>query len=503
MQDLKEIILLLVQHKVFPFKGADARSKSLALWDGIVKGKFSTDEAAAKALYDESFEGSKYRKLKSEFRERVLNAVLEIDGNQKDYSDYQKAYYDCHRQWTMVRILTGQNANFAAVSIATRLLRQAEKFDFTLLAMDIASYLRVQYGLRESNDRKFWEAQEIFERHRKIYDAESLAESLYTTLIVRYVNNRSAQSDVSSLATEYWEQISPLVEQHATYKLQMYGYMIGLMRYTAANDHARALVVCNEAIQFFKGRAYEPRVPLQIFYYQRLICNIQLRQFEEGMESANHCLKILQKGTFNWFKYQELYLQLSLHSRGFERAVTILNETINHARFEFLPENVKEIWRIYEAFVQCLVLAGKAAAVNNMQKLKIAKFINDTPIFSKDKSGINIAIIVIKLLLLIQERRFSQVLDEVEGVEQYCYRHLRGENVQRSYYFLKMLLHIPNSGFDPALSRTKAERYLKKLNDTPLQVANQTHEIEVVPYEILWEIAIESLYSTKKSALAA
>ncbi len=253
MQDLKEIILLLVQHKVFPFKGADARSKSLALWDGIVKGKFSTDEAAAKALYDESFEGSKYRKLKSEFRERVLNAVLEIDGNQKDYSDYQKAYYDCHRQWTMVRILTGQNANFAAVSIATRLLRQAEKFDFTLLAMDIASYLRVQYGLRESNDRKFWEAQEIFERHRKIYDAESLAESLYTTLIVRYVNNRSAQSDVSSLATEYWEQISPLVEQHATYKLQMYGYMIGLMRYTAANDHARALVVCNEAIQFLKA----------------------------------------------------------------------------------------------------------------------------------------------------------------------------------------------------------------------------------------------------------
>ncbi len=194
---------------------------------------------------------------------------------------------------------------------------------------------------------------------------------------------------------------------------------------------------------------------------------------------------------------------MSLHSRGFERAVTILNETINHARFEFLPENVKEIWRIYEAFVQCLVLAGKAAAVNNMQKLKIAKFINDTPIFSKDKSGINIAIIVIKLLLLIQERRFSQVLDEVEGVEQYCYRHLRGENVQRSYYFLKMLLHIPNSGFDPALSRTKAERYLKKLNDTPLQVANQTHEIEVVPYEILWEIAIESLCSTKKSALAA
>ena len=503
MQDLKEIILLLVQHGINPFKGADAKSKLLALWDGIAKGKFSTDEAAAKALYDEGFEGSKYRKLKSDFRERVLDAVLEIDGNNKSYSDYQRAYYECHRQWTVVRILTGQNANAAALSVATKLLKQAEKYDFTLLAMDIASYLRTQYGLRESNDKKFREAHEVFEKHRKTYDAENQAEALYTTLIVRYVNNRSAQIDVSRLASEYWEQIHPFMEHHATYKLQMYGYMIGLMRHTASNDHAAALIACNEAIHFFKRRLYEPRVPLQIFYYQRLICNIQLRQFEEGKASADFCLKIMQEGTFNWFKYRELYLQLSLHTAEYDKAAEILYGTLNHARFEFLPENVKEIWRIYEAFVHYLVLTGKATGKSNGQKFKLAKFINETPIFSKDKSGINIAIIVIKLLLLLQERRFAQVLDEVEAVEQYCYRHLRGDNAQRSYFFLKMLLHVPTSGFDPAVIATKAERFLDKLKEIPLQIANQTHEIEVIPYEALWDIAMESLQNAKKNAIAA
>lgn len=497
MQDLKEIILLLIQHGIHPFKGADAKSKLLTFWDGIAKGKFSTDEAAAKALYDEGYEGSKYRKLKSDLRDRLLDAVLEIDGNQKSYSDYQKAYYECHRQWTVVRILTGLNANAAALSVATRLLRQAEKYDFTLLAMDIASYLRTQYGLRESNDRKFREAHEVFETHRKTYDAENQAEMLYTTLIVRYVNNRSAQSEVSQLATEYWDQISPFMEAHATYKLQMYGYMIGLMRFTAANDHAKALLACNEAIEFFKKRAYEPRVPLQIFYYQRLICNIQLRQFEDGQASADYCLKIMQEGTFNWFKFRELYLQLSLHTSEFAQASTLLFETLNHPRFEFLPENVKEIWRIYEAFIEYLILAGKAPARTNGAKFKIGKFDNTTPIFSKDKSGINIAILVVKMLLMLQERKFSQLLDSVEAIEQYCYRHLRGDNCQRSYYFLKMLLHIPTSGFDPVVSAAKAERYLQKLKETPLQVANQTHEIEVIPYEILWNIAMESLSAGK------
>lgn len=497
MQDLKEIILLLQQHGINPFKGSDAKSKLFTLFEGIGKGKFATDEAAAKALYDEGFEGSKYRKLKSDLRERLLAAVLEIDGSQKSNSDYQKAYYECNRLWIVVRILTGQNANAAALTVANRLLRQAGKYDFTLLAMDIASYLRTQYGLRESNDKKFREADELFERYRKTYDAENHAEMLYTTLIVRYVNHRSAQTEVSRLATEYWEQIQPHLGQHATYKLQMYGYMIGLMRFTAANNHAQALLACDEAIQFFKNRPYEPRVPLQIFYYQRLICNIQLRQFEEGKESADFCLKIMQGGTFNWFKYRELYLQLSLHTGAFAQAAEILYETLNHARFEFLPENVKEIWRIYEAFVHYLVLAGKAPGKSNGRKFKLAKLINDTPIFSKDKSGINIAIIVIKMLLLLQERKFSQVLDEVEAVEQYCYRHLRGDNAQRSYFFLKMLLHIPTSGFDPAQSAVKASRYYEKLKGIPLQIANQTHEIEVVPYEVLWETALNLLQVKK------
>jgi hypothetical protein len=248
---------------------------------------------------------------------------------------------------------------------------------------------------------------------------------------------------------------------------------------------------------------YEPRVPLQIFYYQRLICNIQLRQFEEGQESADYCLKVMQEGTFNWFKYRELYLQLSLHTGEFAQAAKILDETLAHNRFEFLPENVKEIWRIYEAFVHYLILTGKAPARPNSGKFKLAKFINDTPIFSTDKSGINIAIIVVKLLLLLQERRYSQLLDEVEAVEQYCYRHLRGDNAQRSYYFLKMLLHVPTSGFDPAQSVHRAEKFLQKLRETPLQVANQTHEIEVIPYEMLWEIMMESLNAAKKVAVRA
>lgn len=494
MQDLKELILLLNQHNIHPLKhlAGSEDSKLFALYEGIAKGKFNADEEASAALYGGKDGTSGYRKLKSDLRERMLEHVFQINTDQSHYSDYQKAYYDCHKQWVVVRFLTGQNANTVALTLANRLLRVSEKFDFILLCMDIASYLRIQYGLRESNDKRFREANQQFEYFRKVYDAECLAEELYTTLVVRTVNNRSAQAEIHRLAKEYYERIQPAMEQYKTYKLHMYGYMIGLMYYTAVNDYPEAIRYCDKAIDFFKARPYEARVPLQIFYYQHLICNIQLRRFEEGKESARECIKLMQEGTFNWFKYQELYLHLLLHTGRFDEAAGLLQGTLEHPRFEFLPENTTEIWRIYESYIYYLAKAGKMA-VPAKDKFKLAKFINELVVFNKDKSGMNIAVIIIKWLMLLQERQFGKVLDEVEATEQYCYRHLRGDNAKRSYYFLKMLLQIPLGQFDRAVVEPKAARFLEKLRSYPLQLANQTYEIEILPYEDLWQMALESL----------
>ena len=504
MQDLKELILLLRQHNIHPLKHltglSDGKSKLLSLFEGISKGKFNSDQEAAAQLYEgEKSDSSKYRKLKSDLREKLLDTVFHINTDLEHYSDYQKAYYECHKQWVMVRFLTGQNANTAALTLATRLLRQSEKFDFTLLCMDIASYLRIQYGLRESNDKRFREANEQFNFYRRVYDAECLAEELYTALVVRTVNNRSANGEVHQLAGDYYSKIAPDLDQYHTYKLHMYGYMIGLMQYTTVNDYLSALQLCEKAIHFFKNRPYEARVPLQIFYYQHLICHIHLRQFEEGKESARQCIRLMQEGTFNWFKYNELYLHLLLHTKQYDQAADLLWNTLDHPRFEFLPDNAKELWRIYESYVYYLASLGRITFPSKYQ-FKLAKFINETTIFSKDKSGMNIAIIVIKLLILLQERKFSRLLDEVEATEQYCYRHLRGENTKRSYYFLKMLLQVPLGQFERTTIETKTQRLLEKLMAVPLQVANQTSEIEIIPYEDLWALAMETLRTEEPAA---
>jgi hypothetical protein len=496
MQDLKELVYILNQYQLKPFHSngqrLDLDSRMGKFYEGLEKNIFETDEEAEKYLFPEGRGASNYRKLKSELRDKLIYTVALFNARGTDFTDYQKAYYDCHKLWLVVKILTGQNANTAAMNLASKLIKQTERFEFTLLTMDIASYLRFQYGLREGNDKKYHESHSLFVVSKTVYEAECMAEEYYTRLMVRTIGHRSANTELVKMAGDYFDEMAPFLERYSSFRLHLYGHLIGLMRFTTVNDYAAALPYCSEVIRFFRSKPYEARVPLQIFYYQKLICHIQLRQFEEGAEVAQYCLGIMYEGTFNWFKYLELYLQLSFHTEQFEKGAEILYQALEHPRFRFLPEHAKETWRIYEAYTHYLMSAGKISGMEK-RKFKLTKFINETPILSKDKGGMNIAILTIRFMHLLQEKKLTKLLDETEAVKQYCYRHLGGKNTIRSNHFFRMLMQIPLGRFDVEKVEARVKSHLLVLDENPLQVANQTHEIELIPYEILWKIAMEQL----------
>ncbi len=496
MQDLKELVYILNQYQMKPMHTNGQRlepdSRLGKFYEGLEKDRFETDEEAEALLFPDGHGASNYRKLKSELRDKLIYTVALFNAKGTDFTDYQKAYYDCHKLWLVVKILTGQNANTAAMNLATRLVKQTERFEFTLLTMDIAAYLRFQYGLREGNDKKYHDSHNLFEVSKAVYEAESKAEEYYTRLMARTIGNRGVNTELVGLASNFYDEIAPLLEHHTSFRLHLYGNLIGLMQYTLVNDYASALPYCDEVISFFQKKPYEARVPLQIFYYQKLICHIQLRQFGEGAGVAQYCLGIMYEGTFNWFKYLELYLQLSFHTEQFDKGAEILCKAIDHPRFRFLPEHAKETWRIYEAYTHYLVSAGKISGMEK-RRFKLAKFVNETPIFSKDKGGMNIAILTIRFMHLLLEKKLAKLLDETEAIKQYCYRHLNNKNTVRSYHFFRMLMQIPLGRFDAEKVSERVKPSLLVLTETPLQVANQIHEIELIPYEILWEIAMEKL----------
>ncbi|MBK6933347.1 MAG: hypothetical protein IPH12_21750 [Saprospirales bacterium] len=56
-----------------------------------------------------------------------------------------------------------------------------------------------------------------------------------------------------------------------------------------------------------------------------------------------------------------------------------------------------------------------------------------------------------------------------------------------------MLVQIPEAAFHREAASRKAGRYLEQLGEMPLEIANQPHEIEIIPYEDLWAMILDTL----------
>ena len=56
-----------------------------------------------------------------------------------------------------------------------------------------------------------------------------------------------------------------------------------------------------------------------------------------------------------------------------------------------------------------------------------------------------------------------------------------------------MLLQLPKANFHREAVVRKAKKYYDKLTENPSNLKMQASEIEIMPYEMLWEYVLDSL----------
>jgi hypothetical protein len=500
MQILRELVHIVNRNKVRSIEviGNPNESQSMIteFYNCIVEEKLTSDEEAAMHFYGTSDDNYNYKKLKNRLKNRLINTVFFIDVKQPSYNERQKAYYECYKDWAAAKILTGKHARLSAVNLSLKILKQAKKYEFSELVIDIARFLRLHYGTREGNLKKYEQYNDLFAEYEQIWQKENLAEHLYVELVTRYVNSKATQGEIHEKAKDYFDQLAPLLEEYRTYRFQFCTSLIRNLIYVSVNDYENTVRVCQEAIQLFQAKDYEASVPMQIFLHQQLISYTQLKQFDDGKQVAETCISLLEEGSFNWFKHQELYFTLSMHTKQYQQAYHIFSEAVNHRRFQFLHPHLQEMWKIYEGFLHYLVAVERIEAESKdkrFAKFRPGKFFNETPIFSKDKRGMNIPILVIQILFMIRKKQYDKAINRIEAIEKYCSRYLRDDDTFRSNCFIKMLLQIPISGFHKAGVARRSDKYYNRLKSKTIDIANQASEIEIIPYEDLWEFALDSL----------
>lgn len=503
MEHLKEIINIITSHKVKRIQiignPTNYASKTLELYEGIKSGRFTNDKDASEYFYGKGPKSEvNYKKLKARLQKRLINTIFFIDLNQPDYNEFQRAYYNIYKEWAATKILLGRAARRTAISIAERIINTAIRFEFNDLVLDIARALRSHYGSIEGNKQKFKRFDAIVKKHWEILNAELLAEEYYHNIVSNFINTKAANPKIEEMAVEYTTKLKKYTRNLHSYRLNLYAFLVFVLRYQISNDYKNMLIQCEQAIHYFESKQQSSsKVAIFTFLFKMLDCYTQLKKFDEGEIIANRCLKLLPDGSANWFFTLGQFLLLSFHANKLEKAYEIFCKSTEHKNFKLLYDNSAENWRVYEAYIYYFISIGAikppAKLKPRIQSFRIQKFLNEVPVYSKDKRGMNIPILIIHILFLLQKQDYDNVIDRVESLNQYCYRYLRKDDTYRSNCFIKMLLQLPKANFHKQGVLRKSKKYFNKLKMHPLNISKQANEIEIMPYEILWEYILASL----------
>ena len=475
-------------------------SKSKLLFSLIQSGKIQTDQQAFDYLFSENNSNNKavYRKIKSDLKKKLINTCFFIDTSKNTFNDHQKAYYESYRYWAALMILQGRGATINSKIIALKLLKITTQYEFTELGINISRRLIQEYSI--AGDLKQYQYyKNIYQQFKTNWEQELLAEELYRDLTINLTSSTSSSNeDFSQQATTAIQQLKPFLTDKSTYRFILIYGLIEVILYLCNYDYQRTIITCEESIKRLKKKTFLPKFGILIFYHKKIICYTQLKRFTEGENAIKLSLQYSIVGTSNWFISMQLYFVLAQRTQKYQKAYQIFNQVISENSFYRQRDNTIEVWKIYEAFLHFLMRIDKICLSENTplkkQKFKLAKFLNDVPNYSKDKKGMNIPILVIQLLFYLQRKNYDKVIDRLEAIEKYCSRYLQKDKcTYRSNCFIKMLLQIPKAKFQKSEIIRRAYPFLEKLKKKSIAIANQAFEIEIIPYEDLWELILKEL----------
>ena len=449
---------------------------------GLGKGSWENDEEAIQDIYGKELGDKTFDMLKSRAKERLINMIFQLDTQKKFKSSYDKAYYSTCKNLLAGAILLLQNRRNSGEEHLKLALSISSKYYFT--DFSIVALRQLKYFSSFSGSRKqFKKYEDELNKQLEILRAESEVENLNQEIILEIVRSVANKDEITNKTSESYKKIQKIVSKHDTYTTRISMYRVGLRYYENTDDYRNAIKLAAECEDYLKTNPHLiQKVRLGEMNLHKLNGSLHLRDYENGSVYATACMTLFNKGTLNWLIFLEYYFLLCLHTRNYEKALEIYNQVIDDPIFKVYPAQSKEKWKIFESFLNYVIPAGAPGA----KKFNVHKFINEVPLFSKDKAGYNLSIIVAQIIILVNMGDYLKIVDRAESLKLYASRYIKKERNPRSYYFIKMLLVMVAYDFEPKKTAQIANKFFVKLKESHLGKQSDLETLEVIPYDILW-----------------
>ncbi len=493
MEDLKRLVSIITKRKqrqypLLELKSInESSSKENIFFRYIKKGIVNTDDDASKLIYGTASDDDRFRMLKSRLKQKLLNHLFFLDfteNNLKVSNQYEQEVIQ-HLHQARMLMFTGEFK--IARSLVLKALITSERCEFTKYTVSCLEEL-VRIYSDNCQPHMFNDVIKSLKKARTLYAAEEAAAEHYyfiKMMIVKSVNSRKKNLDSAAKSIKYLEKIWT---ETKTYNVFQYLLNLMLLHKELVGDFNGIIPVLQEVQtgKFRKVSLNKNRLDESQIVKSMAFAYFRAKQFEQGLDYIRDNKDIFDPSSGEWFNYYEVYFLTAVYNRNYPVAFEIIDNVFESKFFDKQAEEQKDKWKLYNAYIH-LMHDG-----SNYLKNNYANILKDIPEYDKEKEGFNFAILILQFMYYVDQREIEKLTQIRDEMKMYMANHFKENFSYRSRTIYKLLNIVVENDLDFKNVQLKSRYLIKKLAENQI-VGNAYVELEIVPYEHLWEMIFNKL----------
>lgn len=503
MEDLKEVVDLAFRGKLPKIELLERPSKSNStimsrLLDGIFKGKINNDQEAAHYIFKSTPNDPKYKMLKKRFRERLYTNIFFIEPQSVDENKTQDEFFKIQRNVQVANILAMLGANNAANKLFESCLDKALEYEFFDIVIVCSVRLRREVA-RLGDLKKYNYYNELAIKHIKNLEIRTQIEHLYLQYAVIYFKSPVISAEMKEQITQTMKEVDEISHEGLGFLSRWYIYLFSTYYGYFTENYEATIRHCEIMEDYLKkNKCISTSERLGIVKVMRLNCYLYLKQPKKFIQATEGLMDCFSEGGRHWFAALCIQFYFHMSQHNLEEACILHNTAVSSPRLNTTLQEIQEEWKMFGAYLFFLLSSsGRTDLIekyfDGKKSFKISKLLNETPLYSKDKTGYNVALIILQAIYYIQNKDYSKFIDSTDALKNYTYRSLISDETYRSHIFIKMLLELPKAEFNKEEAQEKTKELFGKLGEKRYNFSSNRYRIEVIAYEELWQIILNML----------
>ena len=493
MKDFKRLVQIVTKRgqKNIPLlyfnKDVEAVGKELELFLRTQSGEFNTDKEASMGIYGIEVPDHRYKMLKSRVKQKLLNHLFFLDFDDERVPSSNKYEEECLRLLHFAKILINEDEYEVSEKLLNKVYYLAEEGEFTSLLIDSLELLR---KIHTENCRPihFKKTNEEISRYKKLYEIEEeTKETYYFYKILLSKSGHSRKKNIDNVEKTI-KDLNKTFQKYSSYQIFENIYKLKLLYYQLSGDYDKIIAMTEEVDnQFNSGKINVKRFDNRYNKYMKIYAHMKAKDYTYGIKFAEKYVNDFSRSSHDWFSFMEIYFLLAMHTKSYDLATNLINKVLINPFYEKISEEARERWDIYRGYLY--FLAPDDMLLKNYDYDKY--FIN-IPTFRKDRAGNNAAIMVLQFLNYLKEDRVNAISKPVEELNRYINRYCTDCFSKRTKSFYKLLSTVVKCGLDIRTIKIKTKYLSNKLKEIDVP-GDVYYELEVLPYDQLWDIIIKYL----------